>query len=130
MKIPHSPLIKHVSNKRNQENYENEDHDEIFDLLLNLQDASIPATGVFEFERGWAVKEMKKKSDEKRRKDIAARKAATPIINVQLDSNNDLDASKKGKMQSLGKGESLIACKITRRYKKGRATGPTSMDQM
>jgi hypothetical protein len=46
-----------------------------------LQDASIPVKGVSEFERGWAVKDMTKKANENRKKDIASRKAAAPIIN-------------------------------------------------
>ncbi len=43
-------------------------------------------------ERGWAVNNMTKTADEKRKKEIAERKAATTI-----DSSTSVDASKNGK---------------------------------
>jgi hypothetical protein len=66
-RIPHSELTKPAS-KRNRESDKIEEHDETSDLPLNLQDSSIPAGGVSEYERGWAVNNMTKKADEKRKK--------------------------------------------------------------
>jgi hypothetical protein len=94
---PHSEFTKSVS-KRNRKNDENEEYDEAFDLLLNLQDSSVPATGVSEYERGWVVNNMTKKTDEKRKKEIAERKAATT-----LDSNTSVDASNNGKQAKYKK---------------------------
>ena len=73
---------------------EDEAHDEAIELPLSLQDTAIPATGVSEFERGWAVNEHTKKADEKRKKEIAAKKAATALVS---ESNNVIDANQIGK---------------------------------
>ncbi len=91
-RIPHSELTKPVS-KRNRESDEIEEHEENSNLPLCLQDSSIPATGVSEYERGWAVNNMTKMADEKRKKEVAERKAAA----ANIDSNTSVDASKNGK---------------------------------
>jgi len=57
-----------------------------------MQDSSIPATGVSEYDRVWAVNNMTKKADEKCKKEIAERKTTTAI-----DSNNSVDTSNNGK---------------------------------
>jgi hypothetical protein len=99
-RIPHSELTKPVS-KRNRESDENEEHDETSDLPLYMQVSSIPATGVSEYERGWVVNNMTKKADEKRKKEIAERKAAKAI-----ESNTSVDASNNGKQaKSKKKGK-------------------------
>ena len=80
-----------------------EEHDEAFELPLCLQATEIPATCVSEFERGWDVNDHTKKCDEKRKKKIAARKAAAAILR---ESDNLLDASKvrkKTKPRKRGK---------------------------
>ncbi len=91
--IPLGDLTNNVGKKNNDDHIENVD--ESSDLPLSLQDVALPATGVSELERAWAVNDFTKKNDEKRRKEIAARKAAAQAVNAPLESNNFLDASQK-----------------------------------
>ena len=68
-----------------------------------MQDIAIPATGVSEIERVWVVNDQPNKCDEKRKKEIAARKAAAAIVS---ESDYVLDASKaikKTKPRKRGK---------------------------
>ena len=95
MRIPHSAIIIPAGSKRDQETKENDDHSEDGELPLFLQGIPTPATGVSEFERGLAVHDMTKKADDKRKAEIAARKAIAPIV---IESNkNVLHDSEKGK---------------------------------
>ncbi len=66
-----------------------------------MQDTVILATGVSKFERGWDVNEHTKKADEKRKKEIATRKAAAAIVS---ESNSVFDASEEGKKTKPRKG--------------------------
>ncbi len=96
-------MLTQPVSKRNHEIDENEDLDEAVDLPLNLQDASIPATGFSEFERGWVVvNDMTKKADEKRKREIAEREAARLV-----DSNTSMDARKKGKPREKTKRDDV-----------------------
>jgi len=91
-RITHSSLIKPLC-KENICHEEDDEDDEASDLPLNLQDAALAPTGVSEFERGWAVNEMTKTADAKRKKEIAARKAATTSSIERPKSSPEVNAS-------------------------------------
>ena len=66
-----------------------------------MQDTAILATSVSELERGWAVDDHTKKSDEKPKKEIVARKAAAATVS---ESDDVLDANKvRKKTKKRGK---------------------------
>ena len=68
-----------------------------------MQESSIPATGVSEYERAWVVNNMTKKADEKRKSEIAERKAATALDSNTNNNGKQAKPKKKVRRDSVPK---------------------------
>ena len=109
-RTPHNEISNSVK-KRNTENHAASNAEDA-ELPLCLQDNNLPASGVSEFERGWAVNDMTKKNDDKRKKELAAKKAEFLAQAAPPSSSNiikdSLPKGKKGKGGVRGKVASKI----------------------
>jgi hypothetical protein len=91
-RTPHTDISNSVT-KRTAENHDSGDAEEDTELPLCLLDANPLASGVSEFERGWAVNAMTKKSDDKRKKELGAKKAEYLDMTTHLSSTNIIKVS-------------------------------------
>ena len=106
-RTPHDDITNPVQ-KRSKENHDDVEAED-GELPLSSQDAILPRTGVSEFEGAWAVHDMTKKNDEKRKKELADKKASDLALQAQPYSSNiiiNAAATPKGKnVKGKGKGK-------------------------
>ena len=95
--------ISNSVKKRTIVNSDAADAEEDAALPLCLQDTNLTASGVSEVERGWAVSNMTKKSDDKRKKELAAKKAenlaAQPSSYTIINDSGTKGKKEKGRVR-------------------------------